>query len=301
MERRIRQSQLGLFRECRRHWEIEYLRGIELDRPPSASKGSRDLGSLVHRLAESYYAGRDWQAGLDDEIKARIDAGAWSEEWADHYVLARIMFEGYVEWLGESAADVGERVVMVEQNLEAPVLEYKGDTVILTGKPDLVTYNEMTEQHVITDTKTVSRLDSVLVHAPQLLTYAMLIKLQHGIDVDLARTNQLKKVKRTARAAPPFYGRPELVINTTLLRTHWAQTIGQLKEMVDLMQYWDEKQDTERESYDELFYPNPGIMRCNGCDARAICQNMDDGSNYEYIIRNHYRPKPDTEHEESVE
>jgi len=293
MERRIRQSQLAMFRKCRRAWELEYIRGIELARAPGVTKGARDLGTLVHYLAETYYNGGDWRETLRARHDAVLAEGEWSGEWAEFFELANIMFEGYVDWLETTAADDGESIVMVEPQLETVVGDFHGDTVILTGKPDLVKYNDFTGQYILDDTKTVTRIDTVLVHAPQLLTYAMILKLEHGIDISIGRTNQLRKVKRTARANPPFYGRPSMFIGVDRLRHHWSQVNGQLDEMVKLMQYFEERGDSERTEYDRLFYPSPAPMNCIGCDFAAVCQTMDDGD-HNYVIRNHYRPKPIT-------
>ena len=291
MIRRIRQSQLWAYKECRRKWEFEYVRAIELNRKGSETKGARDLGSLVHRLMEAYYLNQDWRGVHAAELSALLEAGDLSPEWIDHYEYARIMMEGYGDWIKADHQDIGEEILLVEPQLEADIGTFHGDTVIFTGKPDIVKRNTASDIIIVEDHKTTGRIESVMLHAPQGNSYAMLLKMQHGLDVGLFRTNQLRKVKRTARANPPFYGRSEKFVNEAELRNHYWQVKGQLDEMVGLMQYWEYKRDSEIDEYLQRFYASPG-QRCKGCDYAAPCTTINEGGNVEYVIRNFYRPKP---------
>lgn len=300
MIRRIRQSQLTQFRECRRKWSLEYVQGLELDRQPGQTKGARDLGTLVHKFAETYYAGGDWRETLQLEQLELKDLGAWSDEWLEHFTLAEIMFEGYVQWLASEAADAHKSVLFVEPQLEYPMGTFHGDEVILTGKPDLVLHDDIADIVEVVDTKTTGKMESAIIHGSQLKTYALLLKLVHGIDVGLGVTNQLRKVKRTARANPPFYQRAELFINEEMLRHHYSNIVGQLDEMVELMQYWEQEGMSDRTAYDRRFYPNPTALCPNRCDYLPICKALDaGGTGHEHIIRIHYRHKPETPHEET--
>ena len=287
-ERRIRQSQLSKFRRCRRSWEMEYVRGLEIDRPADSTNGARDLGTTVHAFVERYYNNEDWRP-LHAELCATYST---SPEWQESLEMAGIMMEGYVQWVAETAADANEKVLLVEPQLEVEFGTYHGDTVILTGKPDAVKQDELTGLIIVEDTKTVANLDPVQLHGAQGKTYALMLKLIYDIDVDLFRTNQLRKVKRTARAKPPFYGRSEMFVNKEALRHQWSQINGQLSTMVELMQYHEAEGTSDRAEYDELFYPSPMATCSWDCDFLAVCKAMDDGSNFEYIIRNSYRHKP---------
>ncbi len=292
--RRIRYSQLAKFKRCRRSWQLEDVDGMELDRDPTQSKGSRSLGTLVHVGVEHLNNGLDWRAGLDAE-KAKVEeAGGWSDDWYENFNMARIMLEGYEEWVATTGADANEQVLLVEPQLEANMGIIHGDEVILTGQPDAVKRDTLTGLVIVEDTKTVTTLDQVMIHGAQGLTYAMLLKLQHGIDVDVFRTNQLKKVKRSARAKPPFYGRPEMFVNKTRLRHHWSHVMGQLDEMVALVQSYEEGGYSDRTAYDRKFYPNPTKDCSWDCDFLPVCSLMDDGSHFEHALEIHYRKKPET-------
>ena len=74
--------------------------------------------------------------------------------------------------------------------------------------------------------------------------------------------------------------------------------IGQLDEMVACVQQWEQKGYSDRQEHDRRFYPNPGATCSWDCDFVSVCTNMDDGSNFGYIVRNHYEKKPETVKEE---
>lgn len=292
-ERRIRQSQLSKFRRCRRSWEMEYVRGLELARNPDQTKGARDIGTVVHTAVEAYYTGRSWKDEMKAAIEAKVTAGTWSPEWMEVYELARIMVEGWEEWLATTAADANEEVLLCEQNLELHLGTFHGDDVILTGKPDLVVRNTLNDLVIVDDTKTVGKFQNALIHSGQGLTYGLMLKMGYDLEPDLFRTTQLRKVKRTARAKPPFYQRSEAFINTQMLRHHYIRTQAQVDTMVELMQFFERQGTSDRYEYDKLFYPNPTGTCDWDCDFLAVCAAMDDGSNYEHILNLSYRPKPD--------
>jgi len=293
-ERRIRYSQFAKFKRCRRSWMFEYVQGLELDRPAGVTKGPRDIGTLFHLGVEAYYNAEDPHGALRAKRDELIAAEAWSQDWADHFELVTIMLTGYVQWVAETAADAHENVLLVEPQLEVPFAEVRGDLVILTGKPDLVVHNTLSDTNIVVDTKTVASIEQVQHHSGQGLTYALLLKEQHGLDIGMFRTNQARKVKRTARANPPFYGHAEMLVTPKHLDTHRRHLLGQLDEMVRLMQQWEEEGYSNREHHDTSFYPNPTPDCKWDCDFLAVCKQMDDGFNFEHTIRSFYRKKPET-------
>lgn len=291
--RRIRYSQFSKFKRCRRAWGLEYIQGLELDRAPGVTKGARDVGTLFHLGAEAYYKGGSWREALDGRQAELSEDEVWSKDWQDSFTLVRIMLEGYVDWVQRTGADAQEEVLHVEPQLEAEFAEVHGDLIILTGKPDLIVRDVLSDAITLVDTKTVQSLTQVQNHAGQGLTYALLAKMQLGVDVTLFRTNQARKVKRSATAKPPFYGRAEMVVTPKHLVTHRNHLLGQLDTMVALMQQWEEKGYSPREEHDRLFYPNPTATCDWDCDFLAPCKQMDNGSNFEHTIRSFYRHKPD--------
>lgn len=291
-ERHIRYSQFASFKRCRRKWMLEYVQGLELDRAPGVTKGARDVGTLFHLGVEAYYKGDSWRIALDARQDELSEGAVFSSEWADSFNLVRIMLEGYVEWVRRTGVDTSEEVLHVEPQLSAEFAEVRGDLIILTGKPDLIVRDVLSDAVTLVDTKTVQSLTQVQNHAGQGLTYALLAKMQLDLDVTLFRTNQARKVKRTSTAKPPFYGRAEMVVTPKHLETHRNHLLGQLDTMVELMQQWEEKGYSPRQDHDQLFYPNQTATCDWECDYLPVCKQMDDGSNFEHTIRNYYRHKP---------
>jgi hypothetical protein len=139
------------------------------------------------------------------------------------------MLEGYFDWVQRTGADTSEVVLHVEPQLSAEFDEVRGDLIILTGKPDLIVRDVLSDAITLVDTKTVQSLTQVQNHAGQGLTYALLAKAQLDLDVTLFRTNQARKVKRTSTAKPPFFGRAEMVVTPKHLETHRNHLLGQLE------------------------------------------------------------------------
>lgn len=299
-ERNIRYSQLAKFRRCRRSWLLEYVQGYELDREAGVSKGARSLGTLVHSYVEAYYNGENWENVEEEQSTALCDYGDWSTEWAEHFTLARIMMEGYVQWVAVEGADASEEVLHVEPQLRMFIGNFHGDDVYLTGKPDAIKRNTITGVVIVEDTKTVQSIDVVQHHAPQGLTYALLAGDNFGLEVGEFRTNQLKKVKRTARAKPPFYDRSPMIVTPEHLHNHREQVEGQLDEMIGFVQQWEEKGYSDRKAHNRIFYPNQTGTCSWDCDFLPVCKQMDNGSNFEHTIRNFYRHKPETTPEETA-
>lgn len=294
--RYFRQSSLSKFRRCRRSFEMEYVRNyLPISESEGQCLGARSLGHIVHKGVETHYTGGNFREVLDAEIGAKHLEETWSSEWADCYELAGIMLEGWEQWLAVTAADANEEVLFVEPDLEWEVGEFRGDLVVLTGHPDLVVHNTLNDLIIIDDTKTVTSFSQALIHGGQGLTYALMLKMIHGLDVGMFRTTQIKKVKRTARAKPPFYERSELFVNPQMLRTHWAQLQGQLDTMVEIVQRWEQEGDTDRVGYDKLVYHNPTKDCTWDCSYLAVCSSMDDGSNYQQLLDINYRPRPPKE------
>lgn len=272
---------------------FEYVQGLELDRSAGFTKGARDIGTLFHLCAEAHYKGEPWAEALVDRQVELREANAWSQDWSDHFALVSIMMTGYVQWVAETGADAHEKVLHVEPQLEAPFAEVRGDLIILTGKPDLIVYNELSETNIVVDTKTVQNIEQVQHHSGQGLTYALLAKEALGLDIGLFRTNQARKVKRTATARPPFYGHAEMLVTPKHLATHRNHLLGALDSMVRLVQLWEQEGYSDRPSHDKSFYPTPTQTCAWDCDFLSVCKQMDDGSNFEHTIRSFYRKKPD--------
>lgn len=279
MIRYIRQSEIKEWKTCRRAWYLSYGRNLT---PASHKPDTSDLGTLVHGGLEVYY--RDGQDPAEWVLAHRPEG----EQFNQTVELARIMVEGYVEWVAEEGVDVGLRFEQAEELIEVEFGVYSGDTVVVQGRQDLVVYDEALGQRLLIDNKTVQTLDQAADMLPQneqLLTYAVLRMLASD-PIDGAIHNNLRRVKRTATAKPPFYGRERVNYNRTQLQNHWRHMHGTITDMVHVAQQLEAGAD-----HQFLTPPSPSKDCSWRCPFFHACPMMDDGSNWEGFLSEFFVPK----------
>lgn len=284
--KRLTNSEIKEFQRCRRKWWLKSIRGLRLKREKQV--GPMKLGSRVHRSLEVLYeTGHDTDAMFTD-IHAQYDADM--EEFPEEAEaldkerdLAVAMLEGYVEWLGETGEDEDIEVLGVEAPIEIEFGVIRGVLVTLMGKLDQRVRRRSTGEVLALDHKTVddfSRvrllpLDTQSLHY-ELIEYLDL--LAKGADADAERTggvlfNMLRKVKRTARAKPPFFMREAVRRNTAELRSYWERVRVIAEDMLDV----------EERGF-AAAYPNPTRDCSWDCPYFGICPMFDDGSDVESVI-----------------
>jgi len=285
-EKRLSNSEIKDFQRCRRKWYLKHVRGLALKR--ERATGPMQLGNRVHRTLEVLYeTNHDAEAALR-ELHAQYDADLLEfPEEADALEkerdLAHAMVEGYVQWLEETGEDEDLEVLGVETAREA-VLDTIGGTVVwLIGKYDQRVRRISTGEVSALDHKTVDDFSRVrlLPLDTQSLHYELveyLDLLAKGADADAERTggvifNMLRKVKRTARAKPPFYMREDVRRNTQELRSYWARV---WRIAADIL--------AAEKAGLEAAYPNPTRDCTWDCPFFGICQMFDDGSDVEAVI-----------------
>lgn len=108
-------------------------------------------------------------------------------------------------------------------------------------------------------------------------------ELAEGFLSQGAILNMLRKVKRTARAQPPFYARHTVQHNTEELRNHWRHLVGialEIRRMTELLDAGGDPQ---------LLAPPTPARDCRySCEFFTICPLVDDGSDVESVIEFEY-------------
>lgn len=290
----IRYSATKKFMRCRRSWMLSYMRGLTKARGDAPASGQRDLGTLCHIGVEAIYNGEGGLSAILAE-KERHTA-AWvatmaafdstvtelPKEWAKVYDLALTIIEGYIQHIEEEGYDVGETTIAVEDELQMEVGFIRGDLIILTVHVDRLVQDDITDEFIVEDTKTVQSLDIAqqLQVDNQLLDYALVYRVLRGVRVSRIRHNMLRKVGRTARATPPFYGRVEFPVNEALMQAQWRKLTGVLDDMVGVMQAIED----DPSVHVERCYPHPTRDCSWDCDFLAVCPMMDDGSDWEGVL-----------------
>lgn len=286
--RRFTSSELRQWQLCRRSWYLRHFLGYGPKRDEGEVSASR-TGTLVHKGLEGYYAG-----GADEEgavwlvaeavaknIAALNEAGRESlvKTVQGQGELARIMLEGYFEWVAENGVDADLEITGAEQRIEVPfgdgyLSDRFGVEVSLLGLADLLAVRRSTGKRLILDFKSVQSAGDQEVLAPmspQFKHYAVILELLGGERVDGALVRWLRRVKRTARATPPFYGEIPVMWPKAVLRSYYMQTQGLIEEILT----------AERELRAGVPPIEVGIgptvtRDCDRCVFRPVCPLLDD-------------------------
>jgi len=303
--RRFSNSEIQTFKRCRRKWYLGWYRRLRLRNQDPV--GALAIGNRVHRALEAWYVPEgdnptDPRTALEAAIASDWEAckQAYAEigqepppelvkEFNENTALERAMVEGYMEWLIETGVDSGLRVVAPETYLEAP-LEVPGSNVdvLLIGKLDVRMVREYDGVRLFMDHKTTLSLTEPLKTIrldEQMLHYHVLEWLSdvEGGRCDGALYNMLRKVKRSARAKPPFYDRVEVRHNKHELESFRRRLVGVIKTMLDVIARLEADEDPH-----VVVYPSPARDCSWSCDFLPVCTMFDDGSRVDAMLEQYY-------------
>lgn len=288
------------FKRCRRKWWLGWYRGLTLRTEDFT--GVRSVGDRVHRALQRWYVPEtqvrvdprdalervivdDWtrveklaaERGLSAEQRAEL-----ARRFAESTNLERAMIEGYVQWLEETGADAELRVIASETPLRADLdvtVNGVDRPIRAIGLLDVRVHRVTDGRNLFLDHKTVGDLNSpsvTLALNEQMLHYDMLEWLNTPLGeqrCDGALYNMLRRVKRTARANPPFYGRVEVHHNVRELESYKRRLLAVTRDVLTTIDALD-----RGESHLDVAYPSPQ-PRCSwDCDFLPVCNLLDDGS-----------------------
>jgi hypothetical protein len=282
----VSNSEIQSFLDCHRRWWLSYYRALK----PRYEKphGPLSLGSRVHTALEEGFStpGRAeamWKVFAktieDDYALAReLDC---VEEFEKDCELALVMLQGFVQWAAEEGLDAGWDVVSSERIVKAPPIDIAGTNVVLKGKLDQMVRRESDGSLFMRDWKTTITFKLVMLQfLPQLKTYLTLLQLTEPESrVTGGQFVFLRKVKRTARAVPPFYMTYERTVSSTEMSAFWDQTVGTMWRMVEATAALD-----RGESHHGVVPPRPTRDCSWRCPFYLCCDMFDDGSNVEAYL-----------------
>lgn len=271
--------------------------------------------ATTNRDPETY----DWGSRLDEYAQVRLDDERLPEhlhpQMQTDLELCRIMLSGYFVWLQDDGADSDVDVLSAEQEVETFLGEILGEDVSLIGKLDIRARLKSTGQRVMIDHKSVQNLADLPKTGEldeQLRTYGLLERMAAvaavgevcGLDVGWNNTacgltkghkghhkeaqrlltnggvwNMLRKVKRTAAAKPPFYGRAGVQHNDEVYRNMFARIWG---EVTDIMRVRAELDNGG--NHQAIVYPNPTRDCSWDCNFFTLCARFDDNSDVENVL-----------------
>ena len=282
---RVSNSEIQTFKDCRRRWWFNYYRRLR----PQKKKvtGPLALGSRVHNALEEYYKNDTplLEAYSEFLTKDRVIAATEFldlDELDSEGELGRIMLEGYLDWVDEEGVDAEYDIISNEETLMMPLLNGE---VELQGKLDMRVRRKSDGTRLIRDFKTVGQsfdqYTSTLHLNEQVLTY-MTLEAYHNTEEDRssgALFTLFKKVKRSARANPPFYAQIEIEHNKFTLMSFWNQLHGVVSELFRVKTALDAGED-----HRYVAWRRPSNDCRWKCEYFTICPMVDDGSAVEDAI-----------------
>lgn len=281
----IRQSELSSWADCRRRTVLNYWEGYNRKRNLLLPPSKADIGTIVHGGLEHHYRGlgsaHGWVAAEALRVEADWAPFEMTKEWKDAYNLAYIMCEGYEQWLEETGADAGFVVTGVERECEVFWGTIDGYDVYVTGHIDLEGIDALGRPVLVDHKSVVGLSEPEGPHDFQRASYAVLRRMEDGTVFAALLHNQLRRVKRTARATPPFYGRNEVQFNDAHLRKHYRHMDVLVREIVAHERALIEgriKVD------DASLYPHPTKDCSWKCPMFNVCPMMDDGGDWEWYL-----------------
>lgn len=312
MTRRISNSEIQTFKDCRRKWWLAWYRGLRAKR--ESPVGALRSGGRVHRALEVLYVPEGEVAGnplaqlaevANEELRAYEETCAeWNERPDPEVIkqfhkdldLERAMVEGYLEWLEDSGVDSEIIVVAPEQELAVParsVSEFFPEDVDLIGKLDVRVKRVSDGQRLFMDHKTAASLDKATkgLRQNEQMLYYHILELHQIAESDDARCvgalyNMLKKVKRTARATPPFYRRELITHNDDELEHFKTRLLGVIDEMMHV-----ESLLAAGLTHQYVAFPRPTADCDWKCEFHQVCPMFDDGSRAEDMLADRFEER----------
>lgn len=284
---RISNSEIQMFKADRRTWYLTYYLGLR--RKERSFVGPLPLGTRIHQALEVYF--RDHEDPVTEYVRILGEERTMleqhgglelhGEEFDSEGELGRIMIEGFVQWVEEELIAADYEIMGVE---EANTYTTMDGRVELIGKTDLRLLDHRDNAVYIGDLKTAAQLKQYydISHmSEQLMLYTLLERLKNGEHVaDGGVYLILKKVKRTARAKPPFYEKITVRFNKQTLESFWIRLHGTLRDMLYVRDELDKGTDHRYVAYPSI--TKDSVWRDSFFD---VAHMFDDGSDAEGWLR----------------
>jgi len=297
--RRISNSEVQTFKQCRRKWWLAWHRGL---RPTVESPlGALAIGQNIHAALAEYYVPdgqprTNPQEALENLLKdaaERLET-YWGNQGKNvppeqlkillsEADLQRIMLEGYMQWIEETGADQDFTVIESERYVEAPFTKRNGVWIYIIGRLDVLAEDHWSKQLVFIDHKTtgsiIESLKGIALN-PQMRMYRLILQLAYAQDVYLAIYSMIRKVKRTVKANPPFFHREKVPHNRHEIQSFTDQLLGIIDDILTVEHRLSDVYTHPNTVHNRNVYPTPG-SHCRYCPFQQECLMMDDGSRAE--------------------
>jgi len=297
--RRISNSEVQTFKQCRRKWWLAWYRGL---RPTVESPlGALAIGQNLHVALAGWYVPdgqprTNPQEALENLLKEAAETlgrywGSQDKNVPPEQLkillseadLQRIMLEGYMQWIEETGADQDFTIIESERYVEALFIRLRDVDVWIIGRLDVLAEDHWSKQLVFIDHKTTgSIIESLkgLALNPQMRMYRLILQLTENREVYLAVYSMIRKVKRTVKANPPFFHREKIPHNRYEIQSFTQQLMGVIYDIIDVEYHLNGVFTNPSVVHNRNVYPTSG-SHCRYCPFQRECLMMDDGSRAE--------------------
>lgn len=293
----ISNSEIQTFKSDKRRWFLGNYLG--LTKNEKSEVGPLPLGTRIHDSLEQYYLTGNNPVDVYNRLQ-RVDNARFLEtseasledmvkKFNEESELGRIMLEGYMDWMDEENPDANLEVVSAEKKLEYRLVDFD-PRIQLVGKVDLQVRRLEDNTRATLDHKSAVQFTDYHKFAhmsEQLMMYTMLERLNPDAEntrVDGGIYNLLKKVKRTARAKPPFYERIDVRFNKHTMEAFWIRTLGTVRDIMIARDALDNGAD-----HRYICYPNPSWdWKTGSSPFFPVYSMLDDGSQAEAYLEDHF-------------
>lgn len=295
-------TKINDWQQCKRKWWLRWYR--QLDSVTDLTD-VRNTGIRVHEALAAWYVpegterqdprdvlreaiGRDWNKTLERMQLTPQSEGfeAVAKKWESVAVLERAMIEGYMEWMEETGADAGYTVIGSELEVAVNIPDsVTGMTVQARGVVDAKIRRDVDGVRLFIDHKSVGdfeRATRFLKMRNQMLHYHLIEWLTTGegeARCDGALYNMLRRVKRTAKAKPPFFQRKTVEHTEIQISAYRERLLGEAASMARAEQMLE-----AGVSHHRAVPPSPSDDCHWKCEFAAVCPMFDDGSRAEDMI-----------------
>lgn len=254
-----------------------------------SAAGVMHLGIAIHFSLEAYYGHEiDPLGALKWEYDSVIAEHPLEEVLlAKEYELAKVMLEGYLDWVSAEGFDAAVDVIGTEMPVQHDVtVPGTTDAVTIRGRFDQLVRRKSDGRIVIRDFKTVGGMmkGQTLRLSSQMKFYTLVQSLaarEKGEQMAAGGEYLLiMRSKRTDRAHPPFYSRVEVPVNRHDLNAQYMQTLEIVREIEEARKQLDAGVDHHR-----VAYPHFTDACSYSCQFLQLCGIMDDGSRWEDKVK----------------
>lgn len=294
----LRQSDVAMFDECRRKFYLTNVMQIgdpirTFTGPPTARKvKTQDVGSMVHAAIRLHNRGEmedteiilkansicvETAVLLGGAIEREDGFMQWGEGWPKAIEMSTILIRGYFNWLSIEGHDLRLTTLAAEDRIV-----WDNGRIEITGQPDRVVLDEITEEVGIDDVKTVDKLGPPRPGNYQLLTYGLLWWKVKGVCPQWAMHTQIVRNMQSARAKPPFYERQKITLGEEILTRHYESIMQTSQEIVDFYER------VNLLNHHELARPNMNGECSWKCPVEFLCDHMHDGSDWQHMAETTY-------------